>query len=412
MIETSLDQAQRYILETQNLRSKKPIKSVMRAITSVHNVQIDTISVVARSHDLILFNRIEGYNEGKVWEYLEKGKLFEYWSHGMCLIPTRDYPFYAWKMQLYRESKKDWLKNWASKNQRVIEEVYLHIKKNGATPSKQLGERQTKGGGWWDWKVEKYALEYLFYVGKLMVAYRKGFQKYYDLTERVLPAGISSEPMQIESIPEFIVITTLSSLGIASAQDINLYLGRGPSRKIWNGKIANIEVYLDQLIEDDKIEEVSIEGVNQRYFISQEQTKKIIQNDEDRTKETPAKLLSPFDNIMRERHRPLKIWNFDYKLEAYTQAHKRKYGYYVLPILDDFDLVGRIDPKVHRKDSIFEIRALYFEEDFWKDERRLERLTSGIQSFAKFHECTKIILRKVVPKKTQSALQILIDSLD
>ena len=411
MLEASLNQVQKYILETQGLIPKKPVKSVMRVIRKIHNVQIDTISVVARSHDLILYNRVHEYHEGNVWNYLEKGKLFEYWSHGMCLIPIQNYPFYAWKMQLYRESKKDWLKNWASKNQRIIEEVYLHVKKNGATPSKQLGKRKTKGGGWWDWKVEKYALEYLFYIGNLMVAYRKGFQKYYDLTERVLPAGISSEPMQIESIPEFVVMTTLASLGIASAQDINLYLGRGPSRKIWNGKIANIETYLDRLIEDDEIEEVIIEGVNQRYFILQKQSKKIIQEDGDRTKEIPVKLLSPFDNIMRERHRPLKIWNFDYKLEAYTQAHKRKYGYYVLPILDGFKLVGRLDPKVHRKEHKFEIKALHFEGDFWKDERCLERLSKGIQSFAKFHECTKIKLVKTSPKKTQPILQSFIDSL-
>lgn len=411
MIEASLSKVQRFILETQGLISQKPVKSVMSAIKKIHNVQIDTISVVARSHDLIMHNRVLGYQEGNIWKYLKNGKLFEYWSHGMCLIPTQHYPFYAWKMKLYRESKKGWLKDWAINNKQLVDDVFSYVKRNGATPSKQLGKREKKGGGWWDWKAEKYALEYLFFSGKLMVAYREGFQKYYDITDRVLPPGLDSEPMKRDAIPEFMVKTILSSLGVASATDIKHYMGTWPSREIWNGRIVNIETFLNDLIHNHEIEEMQLDGVCQRYFILKKNLRKLQRTEENKFEEIPMKFLSPFDNIMRERHRPLTLWDFDYKIEAYTQAPKRKYGYYVLPILDDSQLVGRMDPKVHRNEGILEIKALYLEGEYWKDEGKIERLSSGIIEFSKFHECKTIKLGKTIPKKMKPILETSIESL-
>jgi hypothetical protein len=410
MVRISRDTAQKFILSTQALRPAKSGKTVMNVIRKIHNIQIDTISVVARSHDLILHNRVDGYKEGNVWKYLKKGRLFEYWSHGMCLIPIEQYPFYAWRMKRYRERKKGWLKKWAVENKQIIDDVYSHIKRNGATPSKNLGKRESKGGGWWDWKAEKYALEYLFYCGNLMVSYREGFQKYYDLTERVLPASVNSEPMLLDKIPDFTVTTTLSSLGLASALDIKLYLGRNACPQ-WHGRISNIEKHLDGLVQENKIEEIAINGVEQRYFALQKNIKRLIKEDENNYENQPALFLSPFDNIIRERHQPLALWNFEYKLESYTQANKRQYGYYVLPILDNNQLVGRMDSKVHRKSAIFEIKSLYLENDFIKNEKPLNRLIIGLASFTKFHDCNSIKLGKVTPKKMQPILDSHISSL-
>ncbi len=217
MIEVSLDDAKRLVLDVQGLRTNNSCKSAVEVAHRIHSIQIDTISVVSRSHNLITFNRFSEYKDGSIWDYEKKGELFEYWSHAMCMMPIEAYPFYAWRRKFY-PSPRD--KKWAIGHKDTIDQVYRHVKKDGATNSASIGEKNPESTGWWDWKVEKRSLEYLYTVGKLMVAYRKGFQKYYDLTERVLPGHISTEPLTDEEAADFIVDTTLGSLGIGCYDDI------------------------------------------------------------------------------------------------------------------------------------------------------------------------------------------------
>ena len=238
MLEISLEQARRFILDLQGLRTEKPSKSVLAVARRIHSIQIDTISVVTRSHNFITWNRFQKYKEGDVWKAEKEGKLFEWWSHAMCFMPMETYPFTAWRKQFYPEDLWNSFKKWSIENKDIIEQVYRKVKKDGVVNSASLGERKTKSDGWWDWKREKRALEYLFYTGRLMVPYRKGFQKYYDLTERVLPAGIDSEPLSDEEAAEFVVRTTLGSLGLGSQVDIRTYMGRMPSRMFWNNKAS------------------------------------------------------------------------------------------------------------------------------------------------------------------------------
>ncbi|UCE10610.1 MAG: winged helix DNA-binding domain-containing protein, partial [Candidatus Thorarchaeota archaeon] len=115
----------------------------------------------------------------------------------------------------------------------------------------------------------------------------------------------------------------------------------------------------------------------------------------------PVKFLSPFDNIIRERHLPGILWQFEYKLESYVPADKRKFGYYVLPILDGIDLVGRMDAKVHRREELLEIRSLFLETEFWKESEGVQRLVSGVKQFADFHDCRDVKLGKVSPRKAK-----------
>ncbi|MHA2462875.1 MAG: DNA glycosylase AlkZ-like family protein, partial [Candidatus Thorarchaeota archaeon] len=183
MIEVAPEQARSFMLDVQGLRTEKPSKSVTAVARRIHNIQIDTISVVSRSHNLITYNRFAGYKEGKIWDALKKGQLFEYWSHAMCLIPIEAYPFYAWKMQHYPEKLWSNYMRWAKENEHVIDSVYKHVKKYGATASATVGGKNEGEKGWWGMKAERMALEFLHIDGSLMIAYRKGFQKYYDLPE-------------------------------------------------------------------------------------------------------------------------------------------------------------------------------------------------------------------------------------
>ncbi|MFW9889771.1 MAG: DNA glycosylase AlkZ-like family protein, partial [Candidatus Thorarchaeota archaeon] len=267
-----------------------------------------------------------------------------------------------------------------------------------------LVERKTKSDGWWDWKVEKRALEYLFYTGRLMVPYRKGFQKHYDLTERVLPAGIDTEPLSNDEAAEFVVMTTLGSLGLGSQEDVRTYMGRMPSRVFWKNKAASVEEYLEELVRDGAIEEVSIPMLKDRYFVVKKNLRRLRKASNQEDDHTPVKFLSPFDNIIRERHYPRKIWEFEYALECYTPVDKRKYGYFTLPLLDGSNLVGRVDAKAHRKEGVLELKSLYLETDFWRTGEGIERLVEGLRDFAEFHRTEQLKIERVRPKDAKSRI--------
>ena len=399
MLEVTLDQARSFILDVQGIRTSKPCRSMMDVVYRIHNVQIDTISVVSRSHNLISWNRYPKYEEGEIWELQKEGKIFEYWSHAACLLPMETYPFYVWRRSFYPEELWASFRKWGQENKDIIEQVYKKVKNDGVTNSASVGERKTKSDGWWDWKIEKRALEYLYTTGKLMVAYRKNFQKQYDLAERVVPSGTNTEPLTDDEASEFVVDTTLRALGLGSHQDMRTYLGRLPARKLWNGKKAEVESYLDQRMSEGIIEEVSIEGVKDRFFVLKENVKKLTSTTRVLTDDEPVKILSPFDNITRERHYPTQIWNFDYKIECYVPEPKRVYGYFVLPILDRTNLAGRMDAKVHRKTGLLEIKKLYLEDKSLKSNDGIMRLKSGITNFAEFHSCDEIRFNQVSPKK-------------
>ncbi|TXT54651.1 MAG: hypothetical protein BAJATHORv1_60148 [Candidatus Thorarchaeota archaeon] len=392
MTEISLDQARPFILDIQGLRTTTPCTSVSSVAKRIHNIQIDTISVVSRSHNLITFNRYLDYKDGKIWDYEREGELFEHWSHALCLMPMETYPFYKWRLQYYEDQLWSSYKKWGLKNRDFIEEVYLYVKENGPVKSSEYGTREKSGEGWWDWKAEKTAMEYLFYMGKLMVAYREGFQKAYDIAERVIPSSIYDRKLTDEAAEEFLIDTVLGCLGLASYKDFRSYVGKIPARKLWGTRQAQIEKHLEKFVESDYIVKVKIEGLDTSYYCLSENIYKLEKADSGSFENTPIKILTPFDNILRERHYPEEIWNFDYKIECYVPKKKRIYGYFVLPILDGCNLVGRLDAKVHRDKGLLEVKNLYFEDGLNVDSEFKHRVFEGLRQFMTFHSCTDISL--------------------
>ncbi|MGC9779634.1 MAG: winged helix-turn-helix domain-containing protein [Candidatus Heimdallarchaeota archaeon] len=403
MIEISQEQAQNFILEKQGLRTKSPSKSIMDVVRRIHNIQIDTISVVARSHDLTLFNRLPNYQEKEVWKYIKDRKLFEYWSHARCLIPIEDYSFYAWKMEYLEDNISNWWNKWVVGNKQMINDVYKYIKKNGTACSADFKREEGKESqGWWDWTDEKRAMEYLFRIGKLMIDYRKGFQRYYDLTERVLPPSIDNEPMVKDELPYFMVNTIFSSIGLGNFEEMRFYLGASHVKFLWNNKREKITQFLDECIKEGILESVQVEGIDSIHFVLSKEANKLVNESDDLSKQ-PLKFLSPFDNLIRERNYPSKIWKFDYKLEAFTPEKQRIYGYYVLPILDNNKLIGRADIKAHRKDCLLEIKALYLE-DKPIDDSFIDRFHSGLKLFADFHNCNSLKINRISPASLKNRI--------
>jgi uncharacterized protein YcaQ len=237
--------------------------------------------------------------------------------------------------------------------------------------------------------------------GRLMVAHREGFQKSYDLTERVLPSGVDTAPMSEDEVPRYVIDTTFRSLGIADYRDVKFYTGAMATRKIWNSQRKAIEDYMNSLV-GDILEEIDF-GQKTRYFIYRKYAKKLDKLDQIQD-DVPVKILTPFDNITRERHYPSSIWGFDYKIECYVPAPKRVFGYFALPILDQFELRGRVDAKVHRKTGILELKSLLLESDELYSSDGLERLVAGVNEFANFHGCEQVELGKVSPSSVKSKL--------
>ncbi|MHA2021893.1 MAG: DNA glycosylase AlkZ-like family protein, partial [Candidatus Thorarchaeota archaeon] len=141
-----------------------------------------------------------------------------------------------------------------------------------------------------------------------------------------------------------------------------------------------------------------------RYFVLKKNLRKLKKASAQNTEHVPVKLLSPFDNVVRERHYPKKIWGFEYTIECYTPPEKRKYGYFTLPLLDRCDLVGRVDAKTHRKEGVLELKSLYLESDFWKTDEGIERLVTGLKEFADFHKAEQLKIEKVRPKTAKSLI--------
>ncbi len=391
MIEITRDTAQKFIIEEQGLGVSNSFENVLDVVRKIHNVQIDTISVVARSHDLILFNRLENYQEKEVWKWLKEKKLFEFWSHAMCLMPFEEYPFYAWKMKYNQKSLFGYWNKWIKINQSVMDRVYSHVKKNGLTSSTDFKkENPKKSEGWWDWKVEKMALECLFLQGKLLVAYRKNFQKTFDLMENVVPANIDTEPMSDDLLPEYLIKTILSSIGIANEEELKTYLGTEPAKYLWKRNKKAITDYLKDCVKNDILVKIQIEDEKEKQYSLKENIPKFESIINKEAKNNKVKFLTPFDNIIRERNFPAKIWNYDYKIECYVPAPKRKFGYFALPILDGYQLIGRADLKAHRAQKKLEIKALAFEGGVSLTEDRIERLVQGFNSFAKFNGCNTV----------------------
>lgn len=401
MLEILPEQVRSLVLDVQGLRTESPSKSVIGVANRIHNIQIDTISVVSRSHNLILYNRFPNYREGDVWKLERNGKLFEYWSHAMCLMPLSSFPYYAWKMERIREQQTGWYTAWALKNTQIVEDVYNKVKEDGVTRSKDLGEKRSQSDGWWDWKKEKRALESLMAFGRLMVSYREGFQKHYDLPERVVPAGIETEPLSAKDVPRYVVDTTFRSLGIADYRDVKFYTGSMVAKFFWKSQKNAMEEYLTSLV-GDLLEEIDF-GQKGRYFIHRKYVKKI-DDMKPSSDEVPVKFLTPFDNILRERHYPKALWNFDYKIECYVPAPDRVHGYFVLPILDQNELRGRVDAKVHRKTRTLELKSLYLESELLMTKGGIERLAAGVKDFALFHECDHIEVSNVSPKREKAKL--------
>jgi uncharacterized protein YcaQ len=368
-------------------RARAGKADVLAAIRRMGVLQIDTISVVARSPYLVLFCRLGDYDPAWLEQLLAEGSLFEYWAHEACFIPVEDYGLYRHRMldthPLGWKSGASWMHGHAAEVERVLE----HIRAKGPVRAADFERREGQAGGWWAWKPEKRSLEALFTAGRLMVARRQNFHRVYDLAERVLPDWNDSRMPTDEAVQREFVLRAARALGLARASWIPDYHRTRPPH-----------VDPARLADEGQLLRARVEGWKEPVYVHPDHAALLAQAASDSLNPTVTSLLSPFDPIVWDRRRALELFGFDYRLECYTPSEKRRYGYFTLPILRRGQIVGRVDAKAHRAARVFELKSLVLEPGTRLSGGLMRDIAGATVRCARWHGCPDVALTRMEPQ--------------
>lgn len=364
-------------------------EDLLKAIQNMSILQIDSINVIHRSPYLVLWSRIGNFPIEWLTDLLKERTLFEYWSHAACFIPTPDYPLY--KAFIDAKERMNFLsyEKWMAENNEMVTKITTYITKNGPSSTAVFKDTKREKGGWWNWRQEKVALESLFYTGVLTTSERKNFQRVYDLTQRVIPKEYRKK-VALKKVYEELIERSVKHLGITKKEWIPDY---------FRLKKTVVSPVFEKLLKRKKFVEVCVEGFDQPFFVHKDNEQLIQQALTNQLIPTHTIFLSPFDPLVWDRFRLKEMFGFEYQIESYTIQSKRIYGYFTLPILYKGALIGRMDAKAHRKEKIFEVKALHFEEDFVPDIKCVKEIVKTLKNFANWHGTPEVKVAKIVPER-------------
>ncbi len=380
MLEISTQQARRIAVASQGLHSTKSFgtgkAAVQRCIEHLGYVQIDTISVINRSHHHTFWTRVPSYREEHLEALQREGAIFEYWAHAAAYLPLRDYRFCLPYMHAVASGQK----HWRTPNKRQMRRVLERIRAEGPLRATDFEDPKPQGQSWgWNWKPAKIALEQLFIEGKLLVCRREGFQKVYDLPERALPPGIDTRMPTDAEFQRYLIRSALRAHGLVAEAEVS-YLRKGTR--------PGVKARLQEMVEEGELVEVTIAGQKQPYYAAAEllevSAKRVGRH---------VHLLSPFDNLVIQRRRIHQLFDTDYQLECFVPADKRRFGYFCLPIVYGSDIVGRLDPKADRRSGELTINALFLEKPIQDQSTFVEKLANKLRQLATFNQCERIVYK-------------------
>ena len=310
-------------------------------------VQIDSVNVLARAHYLPAFSRLGPYDRGDleagVWS--KRKWLFEYWGHEASLMPLALQPLFRWRMARARAGET-WsgLARFGRERRDYIDAVLARVEREGPLTGGDLADAK-RVPGWWNWTDGKRALEWLFWAGLVTVSTRRGFERVYDVPERVFPRAIIEAPTpdQPDAQRQLLRIAA-AALGVATEADLRDYYRMG---------VADVRARLPELVEAGDLTPVTVEGWRQPAYLARGARKPRGAN--------AAALLSPFDNLIWRRERTQRLFSARVRLEIYTPAHKREHGYYVLPFLQGEAITARADLKADRQAGVLRVQAAHLE---------------------------------------------------
>lgn len=382
----ALMRLRRLALAAQGLLQTQPygrgLSGARKAINHIGYVQIDTISVVERAHHHVFYTRVPNFDPPMVNKMLLGGDIFEYWTHAAAFIPISDFRFSLPYKQAIKDGQIHWYKK---RDNKLMEELIARIRSDGPLKSRDLETDSAKRTGWWDWKPAKKALEQLYMEGDLMVRERDGFEKIYDLTERVLSPCIDTSMPSAEDFAEHIIAQQLRCHGLVSLKGLT-YLRRNTELR------KAVKTLVAERLGQGSLEQVQLES-GEIFLLEAGAFECPLPRLKDR-----MLILSPFDNSVIQRERVKALFQYDYQLECYVPAAKRKYGYFCLPLLFRDELIGRMDCKVHRKHNHFEIKSLYIENHSFDDDLVVSAFVDAVKDFCCFQQCSSVSLINIEPK--------------
>jgi uncharacterized protein YcaQ len=325
-------------------------------------VQLDSIRIIERAHHHILYSRHTAYRPRHLEHLQTKAPaLFEHWTHDSSLIPLEFYPHWRHRFAVARSMSAAWHERIG--DTRVIGIIRDHIAKNGPSLARDFAHLGGRTGPWWGWGPAKAALEYLWRSGELAVLRRDGFAKVYELAEEAIPAALRREKPTSRDSREWALNDALDRLGAGTARMIATFWATIslPDSRAW-ASIPDAQAWIEREKKKGRLIDVVLEGApGQRSFAG------VARPDiEARIARLPAptgrlRVISPFDPVLRDRTRLERIFGFDYTLEVFVPEPKRKYGYYVFPLLEGDRFVGRIDMKAERAQDRLAVKALWLE---------------------------------------------------
>ena len=386
----SLSAARNLHLAAQGLlkrpRRRAQPSDILSTVQRMSLLQIDTINIVARSPYLVLFSRLGAYQPQWLDNALSRGELMEYWAHEACFLPRSDFSLVRHRMLSPDKMGWKYRQEWMREHAAEIEQLIAHIQENGPVRSVDFEHPRKGASGWWEWKPHKRHLEGLFTSGKVMVIERRNFQRVYDLTHRVMPHWDDQRDLLSQGDAEAIMLANSArSLGIFRPQWLaDYYRLRQPALK----------PLLDMWQKAQRVIPVEVETLGEMW-LDADLLPLLPQAQEGKLQATHSAVLSPFDPVVWDRKRAEQLFNFSYRLECYTPAPKRQYGYFVLPLLHKGQLVGRMDAKMHRKTGVLEVIALYLEEGSKVTATLDKGLATAITDFAVWQGAREVTLGRL-----------------
>jgi uncharacterized protein YcaQ len=375
-------EARRILLAGQGLsrppRRKLTAAGLRNLVEDLGFVQVDSINTVARAHHMILLARNQTYRPAQLTRLLERDcALFENWTHDAAIIPSSFYPF--WKPRFARERarlRERWRKWRRAGFEEQLERVLARVREAGPVMARDLGEDgKRSAGGWWNWHPAKAALEYLWRTGALAVARREGFQKVYDLAERVIPACHRAETPTAEAFVDWACRGALTRLGFASAGELAAFWGGLTPAEAARWCRDNL---------DSGVMEIAVEGADggpRAAYAS----RALLESPPD-LPEPPGRIrvLSPFDPVLRDRARAERLFGFRYRIEVFVPEARRRYGYYVFPLLEGARFLGRIDMTCAHQDGALRVKGLWLEPGLALTRKRQDGLAAELERLSKF----------------------------
>ncbi|WP_194411164.1 winged helix-turn-helix domain-containing protein [Microbacterium cremeum] len=354
----SAAEARRIALAAQGFAKPRPASAGTRqlnaALTRMATLQIDSVNVFARSHYMPLFSRVGAYDTAALDRLLfsRRPPYVEYWAHVAAFIPATDWGLFRFRMDDMRAKYGSQPGGWFDTHREIVDWVRSELAGRGPLRPAQIEHDAKKGarGPWWDWDVVKHALEYLWMFGEVAIAGRRGFERRYALAEHVIPEEVLAAPVPRSDAVRELVRRAARAYGVATAADLADYW-RIRDRKA-------VLAAIGELTDAGELEPVTVAG----WTTAGRPAPAWLHRDAVVPRRVrAAAILTPFDPVVWFRDRAERLFDFEYRIEIYTPAPKRRYGYYSLPVLIDDDLVGRVDLKADRGASRLLVQSAWWE---------------------------------------------------